>query len=111
MDDAFREKLQCKLAEFREWSSGHTFTDCRLIHYCGVDLVGAKSLPPTGVEPEIEGLLSQGFNVHWAERQGWLYLRVWEFGGPEPEWTKVFAEEPLADIGELLRQARQDKLV
>jgi hypothetical protein len=45
----------------------------------------------------------EGFQVDWSERQQRVYLRVWEFGGPEPEWPKVFAEQPLVDVAALLR--------
>jgi len=37
-----------------------------------------------------------------------LYLRAWEYGGAEPEWPKVFAEVPLADVDDLPRQAGFD---
>ncbi len=55
------------------------------------------------VEQEIEGLISEGYYVEWAAHRKKLYLRVWEFDGPEPYWPKVFAEQPLVDIDELLR--------
>jgi hypothetical protein len=42
--------------------------------------------------------------VDWTEYRDRLYVRVWEFDGPEPEWPKVFAEEPLANIDEILRE-------
>jgi hypothetical protein len=105
MDDQFRAKLDAKLAEYRAWSTGRDLASCRLVHYCGVDLGGAKSLHATEVESEIEGLVCEGFYVDWAEHENRLYLRVWEFGGPEPEWSKVFAEVPLADVDELMRRA------
>lgn len=108
MDEAFRAKLRSKLADYRAWSSGRAFADCRLVHYCGVDLVGAQAVPMAEVEPRIEGLVCEGFYVEWAENGGRLFLRVWEFGGPEPAWSKVFAEEPLADTAELLRGIGQD---
>lgn len=108
MDEQFRAKLDAKLAAYRGWSSGRAFPSCRLVHYCGVDLVGSKSLALSEVESEIEGLVCEGFYVDWADHETRLYLRVWELGGPEPEWSKVFAEVPLADVDELLRQAGFD---
>lgn len=63
---------------------------------------------PAEVEPSVEGLVCEGFNVDWVEHCGRLYIRVWEFGGPEPAWGKVLAEQPLADIAELLREAGHD---
>ena len=108
MDDQFRAKLDAKLNAYRAWFAGRAFRSCRLVHYCGIDLVGAKSLSIPEVESEIEGLVCEGFYVDWAEHEARLYVRVWEFGGPEPEWSKVVAEVPLADINELLRQAGLD---
>ena len=108
LDDTFRAKLQSKLKDFRVWSSGHTVSGCRLVHYCGNEMVGAKSVPLARIEPEIEGLICEGYYVDWAEHESRFYLRVWEFGGPEPPWPKVFAEEPLVDVAELLRQAGLD---
>ena len=54
------------------------------------------------------GQRGEGFYVDWTEHENRLYLRVWEFGGPEPEWSKVFAEVPLADVDELMRRAGFD---
>ncbi len=103
MTDAFHSRVLARLAAYRGWSAGRGLTGCRLVHYCGVELLGAQDLPPGEVEPRIEELVCEGFSVDWAEHQGRLFLRVWEFGGPEPTWPKVFAEQPLTDIDELLR--------
>ena len=103
MDDAFRARLQSKLADYRAWSLGRKSTECRLVQYCGVELVGAQSVPMAEVAARIEALVCEGFYADWAEHDGRLYLRIWEFDGPEPAWPKVFAEEPLANIAELLR--------
>ena len=103
MTEDFRLRLQAKLAEYRTWSTGRDLSHCRLIHYSGVDLIGSKGLPRHEVEPEIEALLGEGYYVDWAEHQGRLYLRVWESGGPEPDWQKVFDERPLANVDEILR--------
>jgi hypothetical protein len=108
MDEQFRAKLDAKMAEYRDWSEGHALPLCRLVQYVGVDLVGAKSLPLSEVESEIEGLVCEGFYVDLAEHENRLYLRVWEFGGPEPDWSKVFAEVPLADVDEIMRRAGFD---
>jgi hypothetical protein len=98
MDEAFRLMLQAKLADFRGWSAVRSVTGYRLVQYCGVDLIGALSGPLSEIEAQIEGLVCEGMTVDWAEKGGLVYLRVWEFGGPEPDWSKVFTEVPIADL-------------
>jgi hypothetical protein len=108
MDERFRARLKSSIAEYRAWSAGRALSTCRLVQYCGVDLVGAKSPALADVEREIEALICEGLNVDWEAHRSCLYLRVWESGGPEPEWSNVFAEVPLADVSDLLRQAGLD---
>jgi hypothetical protein len=69
MDEQFRAKLDAKLAEYRAWSAGRVFPSCRVVQYVGVDLVGAKSLPLSEVESEIEGLVCEGFYLDWTEHK------------------------------------------
>src|SRR5262245_24384825 len=99
LDRAFRVKVETKLSHYREWSHARAFTGGRLLQYRGLDLVGARDVALPEVESQVEGLLYQGFHVDWAEHQGRLYLRVWEFAGPEPAWPSVLAEQPLTDTG------------
>ena len=100
----FHAKLQAKLASYRDWYAGRELSGCRLVHYCGVDLIGAQNVPLADVVQRIEDLLREGFYVDWAEHQDRLFLRVWEFDGPEPDWPRVFAEQSLGDIDELRRR-------
>lgn len=102
VDAHFRTNLKKKLADYREWSRSRKYSSCRLVHYCGGDLVGSRDVPEVEVEAQIEGLVSEGFYVDWAENDGRLYLRVWEFGGPEPNSPNVFAVQPLASTEGLL---------
>ena len=104
MNNAFRQNLQGRLDNYREWALSRSFSKCRLVHYCGVDLVGSRDVPLDEVASQIEGLVWEGFRVDWSEHEGRLYLRVWESVGPEPDWEKVIAGLPLADISELLRR-------
>ena len=106
MDDAFRSGLDAKLADLRAWAGSHRFSGCRFVQYCGFERVGALDLAPAEAEAQVVSLLCGGFRVGWAEHDGRLYLRVWEFDGPEPPWPKVFAEEHLADVGAIVREAR-----
>lgn len=96
--DAFQTKLDNKLSAYRAWSAGRKLSHCRLVQYCGVDLVGALDVPLGAVETRITGLVCEGFYVDWTEHNGRLYLRVWEYDGPEPNWTNVFAEKPLVRV-------------
>jgi hypothetical protein len=105
VDEAFRSRLDAKLADFREWSRHRTLTCCRLVHYCGVECIGARDVALADTQSQIEGLLCEGFHVDWMQHEERLYFRVWESDRPEPLWPKVFAEEHLADVKEILRQA------
>ena len=51
------------------------------------------------VEARIEGLVCEGFYVDWAEHESRLFLRVWEFGGPEPDWPSVFCGAITPSLG------------
>ena len=92
MDDTFRSKLQAKLADYRAWQKRRRLSACRLVQYCGVDLIGVHEVPLTQVETRIQELVCEGFFVDWDDRQGKLYLRVWEYPGPEPDWSKILVE-------------------
>ena len=95
MTEDFRRELDAKLNAYRDWSVSRKLTSCRLVQYCGIELAGAIDVPMNEVEQQIRGLVCEGFYVDWMERDSQLVLRVWEFGGPEPDWPKVFAEQPL----------------
>jgi hypothetical protein len=105
MEEAFRARLQAKLDGYQEWARGRTLSRCRLVQYSGVQLAGAHNVPIAEVESLIEQLVCEGFYVDWAEHEGQLVLKVWEFGGPEPEWSKVLDEQPLADIEAILEKS------
>ncbi len=99
MDESFRKKLQTKINGYRDWSRSRTFSNCRLVQYCGVDLIGAIDVPLAEIESRIEALVCEGFYVDWTDREGRLILRVWEFGGPMPDWLNVAAEQPIVKTG------------
>jgi hypothetical protein len=105
--DSFQWIIDTQLDAFRIWCLDKSINTCRLVHFCGVDLLGATGISMTDIESKIIGLLCDGFYVSWAEKDGCLYLRVWEFGGPVPEWSLVFAELPLADIESVCRLANE----
>jgi hypothetical protein len=107
MDDAFRAKLELCIGNFRHWAQGREVSGCRLVQYVGVDLLGAIDIPLGKVESQIEGLVCEGIRVAWAQQGRLMYLRAWDGDGPEPAWSKVFAEEPLADVEAILREAQE----
>ncbi len=95
-----RRRIQTKLSAYRRWLARQALrnrTKARAVQYCGWELVSAFDLLLAEVEQEIEGLIAEGFRVDWAENDGWVYLRIWEGPGPEPDWDAVFAE---SDVGE-----------
>src|SRR5262245_28563342 len=92
MNEEFLSKLNAKLESYRAWCEGRVFKSVRLVQSCGNDLVGAIDVLIGDVESQIEGLVSEGFYVDWAQHEHQLFLRVWEFGGPDPDWPSVIAE-------------------
>ena len=107
LDNSFHKTIDAQLDAFRVWCREKSINACRLVHYCGVDLLGAIGISMTDIESKIVGLLCDGLYVNWAENDGCLYLCVWEFGGPVPDWSSVFAELPLEDIESILRVANE----
>jgi hypothetical protein len=89
LDRAFHVKVQMKLSDYREWSTARTFSGCRFLRYSRLNLVEARDIPVAEVERQVEGLMYRGFQVDWTEHQGRLFLRVWAFGDPGPDWANV----------------------
>jgi hypothetical protein len=108
MKPDFKAKLGKSLAAYRQWAATREFTSCRLVHYCGVDKPHATDVPLNRVVEQIAGCLAEGFRVAWHAEAGSLYLSVQEPDGPVPPWSKVLAEEPLADVDQILRDAGFD---
>jgi hypothetical protein len=107
VDEAFKTTIDSKLDAFRDWARQREFHRCRLVQYCGVDLVGSIDVPLGAIESQIECLLGEAFRIDWDQQSEVVYLRVWEGDDLVPPWSNVFAEEPLADIEAILREARQ----
>lgn len=108
MTPEFQQKLASRISDYRSWAAGKLEWSGRLVKYSGVQFVGAIDLAPDEIEDEITGLTCEGFNVDWNEHDGKVYLRAWEYPGPEPVWHLVFAEEDLADVKAILREAGFD---
>ncbi len=98
MNKTIEDKIKESISEFRIWKDTSNFKSCRLIQYCGIEKVGAIDVEPDDIERQIEGLISEGFHVAWNGYGGKLYLKVWEYDGPEPPWEKVFSEEDIENI-------------
>ena len=55
--------------------------------------IDADLQDPPELIPDMIRKWKEGFYVVWNEKDGKLYLKVWEYGGSEPPWEKVFLEE------------------
>lgn len=97
--EEFRRKIHEKVVGFQNWMHDRQFHVIRMLQYCGIELVGACDIASEDVILPITSLLCEGFDVDWAQNGKRIYLRVWEYGGPEPAWPHVFAELPLTDAG------------
>lgn len=92
-----------KLLEFAAYLKCVRVDSCRLVHYCGVDRPNAIDVPLSDVESQVVGCVDEGFMVQWLADGNRLYIAVQEPGCPMPPWEKVFAEDPLVDVDELLK--------
>lgn len=93
-----------KVSAFLVWVQATSVDSCRWVEYVGVKMIGAIDVPLDDVEKRMRNALCEGRRVDWNEQGGTMFLRIWD-GDVEPTWDKVFAEESLADIDEILRQA------
>lgn len=109
MTPEFEKKLNQKLAKYDKWASKNSFSQCRLVQFCGVEFVGAIDVELDQIVNQITGLLCEGFYVDWGIHNNSMYLRVYESGGPEPTWDQTIKEEPLADIAAILKEAGFDE--
>src|SRR6478609_6531726 len=100
MSPEFQQKIDTALVAFRGFARAAAPSDsgARLVQYAGVEVQGAIDVPAEDVEREVAGVIAEGLAIDWAAHGQRLYLRVYEHGGPEPTWAKVFAEEDLVDI-------------
>lgn len=70
-----------------------------MVQYCGPEMIGSLSLEEKEIESRIKALICEGFYVEWNTKEdASCFLRVWEFGGPEPDWKKVFEEVDLIEL-------------
>lgn len=92
LERAFRLNVESKIKKYREWSNCFSFTEGQARVYVGPELTEIRDIPIAEIEHQIDSYQWRGFNVDWTEHKGRLYLRVWQVGGPEPAWDKVFRE-------------------
>jgi len=88
-------KIDSAVSAFRTWSQGKRFLGCRVVQYCGIELVGADDVELAEAEWRIRGYLGDGYHIAWDEHEGRLYFCVWEGWDDEvvvPSWQRVFAE-------------------
>jgi hypothetical protein len=98
MNSEFQAKLDAKIKEYRSWAHNKSVAVGRLVQYSGSEFLGAVDVAPEELEGQIVGLECEGFYVDWAEYNERIYLRVWEYPGPEPNWDLVFKEKDLMDV-------------
>ncbi|KAB0300096.1 hypothetical protein F2Z80_23590 [Vibrio fortis] len=108
MDEEFKKQMEDKLSEYRQWTKEHLFTSCKLVHYVGVDRPNAFNFEPTEIEDRISGCIAEGFYVDWHTHKDCLYICVQEPDCPVPTWEQVIAQEAIADVDEILRNAGFD---
>ncbi len=97
------ESCQQAITEFRSSPS----SECRLVHYVGVDKPNAKGVAASEVEAEVIGCRAQGFYVDCLYKDGRLFILVQEPGCPIPSWQQVMNEEAIMDVDCLLEAARR----
>lgn len=107
MTPEFRAQLEAKLVSLRQFVATwpHNLSGARLVQYCAVDFLAAVDFPLEEIERQVTGSVCGGFFVDWICRNQLLYLRVFEFDRPKPSWERVFAQEDLADVKFILREA------
>ncbi|GGX11664.1 hypothetical protein [Undibacterium macrobrachii] len=97
-------ELEKALLEFATYFKCAQLDSCRLVHYSGVGQPNAIDVSMSDVESQIVGCLAEGFKVQWIAEGNRLYIAVQEPDCPTPSWEKVFAEEALVDVNELLKR-------
>jgi len=102
---SFDIKLASVLEAYREFVAADKPVRCRLIHYCGLDVVGGVDVPVDEIEARITGCLAEGFHLDWKRQGKGILIWVQEPDGPLPPWESVEREEPLGDVAAILQRA------
>ncbi|PSB56562.1 hypothetical protein [Chamaesiphon polymorphus] len=105
MNSEFQAKIDDRLKAYRSWAHGRSVTIGRLVQYSGVEFLGAIDIAQEKLEEQIFDLECEGFDVDWSEHNEKIYLRVWEYPGPEPSWDLVFEEKDLMDMQAIFHES------
>lgn len=99
--------IDARLASLRQFLSACQLTlhGVRLVQYHGADFRGSIDVALENVEQHVTDSVGDGFRVDWICRNELLYLRVFEGEGAAPSWERVFAEEDLANVRSVLKDA------
>lgn len=98
MNEEVQNKIESAKKSFNEWQVRHQCSSARLVQYCGVEHVGTIAVAIDDVPNQLEGLIGEGFYVDWMNQGDEIVMRAWEYGGPEPDWGKVFLGQDLEEI-------------
>ncbi|WP_430388286.1 hypothetical protein [Dyella sp. 20L07] len=105
MTSSFDIKLASVLGAYREFVAHDKPVRCRLVHYCGSDVVGGVDVPVDEIEARITAYLAEGFHFDWKWKGDGILIWVQEPDGPLPHWELVEREEPLGDVAAILQRA------
>ncbi len=89
------ERAQSSFVSFK---TENNFNTCRLVQYSGPEIAGAIDIDIEEILNQINGLICEGFDIEWAVKDNVCFLKVWEYPGSIPDWSKVFQEKDLMEI-------------
>lgn len=102
---AFVARLDQTLQRYRTAAATRVADRCRLVQYCGVDRPYGLDIDTSRIEYEISFHLAEGLLVDWHFADQVFYLCTQEPGCPMPMWDQVKAEQAMADVDALLKDA------
>jgi hypothetical protein len=101
----FKNKLAIIKTRYDSWLKDNSFDTARLVHYCGVDSPNSIDIESNCVWENIQNCLEEGFFVDWGILDKKIFVLVQEPGCPIPSWEKVYAEQEIENVDEILRKA------
>lgn len=107
MPAAPSEQVEVRLRALRQFLAGcpPNLQAARIVQFTGMDFLGTVEVPLAEVEGHVAASVRDGSAVDWVWRNEVLYLRALVPGGAVASWERVFAEQELADVKSILRDA------